>query len=141
MQAGPETLMMAIAARPGALERANIVGSSFVKVAKALFRLLLGEGKIPERSMVFSGHIGLTTVDIHRQYGGENECNPIFLRAVHVTRQCWNTLSYCLIAQSTDICGLVEYDYADLKVKLGRSIMNGCRLRISDPSARVRINI
>ena len=66
MQAGPETLMMAIAARPGALDRANIVGSSFVKVAKALFRLLLSEGKLTERLMIFSSRLGCTIVDIRR---------------------------------------------------------------------------
>ena len=40
-QAGPETLMMAMAARPGALDRANIVGSSIIGIVRALLQLLL----------------------------------------------------------------------------------------------------
>ena len=45
MQAGPEILMIAMAARPGALERAKIVGSSLVEMEKARFRFLPRNGQ------------------------------------------------------------------------------------------------
>ena len=66
MQAGPEILIMAMAARPGALDKAKIVGSSFVETEKARFRSLPGNGQALEQLVLFPSHDCLTMVDLAR---------------------------------------------------------------------------
>lgn len=66
-QADPETRMMAMAARPGALDKANIVGSSLIQVAKALLPLHLSEKSLTEALILFSDHVCLTVVHVRRE--------------------------------------------------------------------------
>ena len=84
MQAGPETLMMAMAARPGAVERANMVDSSLVKVASVLFEIMNFQGERTEGLIFFSGHECLKAVDIHRGRYAESHRYLVFPRAVNV---------------------------------------------------------
>ena len=60
MQAGPEILITAMAARPGALDKAKMVGSSFVKIPKVL-ELLLKERRQNEVTIFVSRHDCLST--------------------------------------------------------------------------------
>ncbi len=70
-QADPETLTMAMAARPGALDKANIVGSSLIQVAKALFPLHFSEESLSEALILLSGHVCLKVVHVRREKCGE----------------------------------------------------------------------
>lgn len=56
--------MMAMAALPGALDKANIVGSSLVQVAKALPHLQSSQGPPARGLNVIIGHDSLKVVDV-----------------------------------------------------------------------------
>ncbi len=70
-QAGPEILMMAMAALPGALDKAYIVGSSLVKLAKGLLQLLSNNRPPVEKLILVSGHDCSTAVEVNRGKRGK----------------------------------------------------------------------